>query len=324
MRFFIREGDFKDRDDLLKLARFFPLCSLPDNKSKLEKKIQISKESFKHILPKEQRNYLFVLEDRKVKKVIGSSQILSYFGGNRSFCYFLKKKAGKSYLKLKTIKTGRHQIGGLILHPDYRRFPEKLGLQISAGRFLYIKALSKEFSNTIEVSLTSPINKKENGFWEETGSQYLKMSYSSALKVFQKNRVEFFSLFPKNLEFELDKLSSKAKHCLKQVHPQTLPVYKGLLKKGFHKTKHHHALDGGIYLEAKQKDISFLKKAQKKILKQAITVKKPSSFLISQNTNKGFICAQAKGESQKGTLFLKKLPPNFKDNEKAFILKFPF
>ena len=66
----------------------------------MEKKIQISKESFQHSIIKEKRNYLFVLEDRKEKKIVGSSQILSYFWERQPLCYLLTKKQGKNYLQL--------------------------------------------------------------------------------------------------------------------------------------------------------------------------------------------------------------------------------
>lgn len=322
MRFLIREANFKDRDYLLSLAKSFPLCSLPGNKAKLEEKIQTSKDSFNQTLPKKNRNYIFILEDKKEKKVIGSSQILSYFGKNKSLCYTLKKKEGKSYLKLDTIKTGRHQIGGLILHPDYRNFPEKLGLQIALVRFLYMTTFSKEFSPLLEVSLTSTIHGTKNHFWKETGLKHLKMNYNLALKNFQKNRLQFFSLFPIDLKINLDKLSSKAKNYLIQVHPQTLPVYKGLLKRGFCKTKHHHVLDGGIYLEAFWEKLSFLTEVRSLYIKKDKSIKKLSSFLLSQQTKKGFFCTQVKGEIQRDFLLIKSFPPFLEERQKTWVLPF--
>ena len=323
MQFLIREADFKDREGLLDLAQCFPLCSLPNSKSKLEKKIQISKKSFKQTLPKEDRNYLFVLEDKQEKKIIGSSQILSYFGPNQSLCYFLEEKEGKYHLKLDRIKTGRHQIGGLILHPDYRRSQAALGLQIGLVRFLYIKAFPKEFSSIIEVSLTAPIHKKKNYFWEEIGQKYLKMNYPLALKSFQNSRPQFFSLFPKDLKINLSRLSSKAKSYLEQVHPQTLPVYKGLLKRGFYKTKRYHVLDGGIYLETPWNKLSFLKKTKKPFLKKE-KGSKDSFFLLSQQTKQGFFCGQIKGTIKNQNLLIKTFPNEFEEGKKALVLKFPF
>ena len=322
MQFLIRSADFKDRDGLLKLAQYFPLCSLPSNKSKLNKKIQISKESFQQTLPKKDRNYLFVLEDRKEKKIIGSSQILSYFGPHQSLCYFLKKEKGCSYLKLEKMKVGRHQIGGLILHPDYRKSQDLLGLQIGLVRFLYIKTFSKAFSPIIEVSLTAPIEGKDNHFWRETGLKHLKINYDSAFKTLQTTRPKFLSFFPKDLKINLNQLSPKAKSYMEQVHPQTLPAYKGLLKRGFYKTKRYHVLDGGIYLEAPWKELPFLKKTKKYFLKKEKVIK-ALSFLLSQQTEQGFFCARVQGEIQKQNLLVSHFPKEFEEGKKVLALCFP-
>ena len=321
MRFFIRPVDFKDLSEILSLTQRFPLCSLPSNRSKLKEKIQISKESFNKSLKSSQRNYIFVLEDKKEKRVIASSQILSHFGPNRSFCYVLKNQKNP-YLKIKQIKRGRNQIGGLILNPQYRKSKELLGLQIGMARFLYIKSFPQDFSSKIEVSLTAPIKETNNPFWKETGQKILKKTYPSALKIFQKNRKEFFKAFPAYLKIEIKNLSPQAQNCLKAVHPQTVPVYKGLLKRGFYKIPHHHLLDGGIYLEASWRKLPFLKHAQN--LK--IQYKKPlkeEDYLISQQTKKGFVCVKLKAQKTGGTLILKK-NSLLEEGKTAFALKFPF
>ena len=305
MRYFIRPADFKDIPDLLSLTRFFPLCSLPSNRFQLEKKIQSSKNSFNKKLKPFQRNYIFVLEDKKKSRIVGSSQILSYFGPKRSLCYFLEKKQGSAFLKIKAIKKGRHQIGGLILHPLYRKSKEFLGLQISLARFLYIKSFPQDFSKTIEVSLTAPIQTSNNPFWKETGRPILKKNYSSALTSFQKNRTAFLKAFPKNLKIEIKKLSSQAQKCLNTVHPQTLPAYNGLLKRGFQQSRYYHLLDGGIYLTAKWNELPFLKPSQKLKLKFQNSVK-GEGYLIAQQTKKGFICLKQQAKKSGKNLSLKK------------------
>ena len=324
MRFLIRSADFKDKNDLLDLARCFPLCSLSDSPSKMAEKIQISKESFNHTLPKEERNHLFVMEDRQEKKIIGSSQILSYFKTHQSLCYFLEEKRGKPpLLKLKRVKTGLNQIGGLILHPNYRKSRSSLGLQIGAVRFLYIKTFPKEFSPVIEVSLTAPVKGRKNHFWEETGRKHLKINYSLALKKFQENRPNFLSSFPKNAIIPIHQLSPEAKACMEQVHPQTLPVYKGLLKRGFYKTDRYHVIDGGIYLESHWKNLPFLKQAKLYRLKKEKEIKN-SSFLLSQQTEEGFFCAQVKGGIKQQDLLASRFPKEFKEGKKVLALNFPF
>ena len=44
MRFLLRPTDVKDLRGLLRLSRLFPLGSLPQNKARLEQKIQINLE----------------------------------------------------------------------------------------------------------------------------------------------------------------------------------------------------------------------------------------------------------------------------------------
>ncbi|MCZ0932284.1 MAG: arginine N-succinyltransferase [Oligoflexia bacterium] len=322
MRYFIRSAEFKDIPEILALTQYFPLCSLPSNKSKLEEKIQTSQESFNKTLKPFLRNYIFVLEDSKKKKVIGSSQILSYFGPNRSLCYFLEKKRAGSYLKIKQIIKGRHQIGGLILNPRYRKSKEVLGLQIGMARFLYIKTFPTDFSKTIEVSLTAPIQKTNNPFWQETGAKFLNKSYLSALKAFQKNRKEFLRAFPKNLKIEIKKLSPQAQLCLSAVHSQTLPAYKGLLKRGFHKSRYYHLLDGGIYLTADWSKLPFLKSAQNLKIQYQNSINQEDHF-IAQQTKKGFICVKAKAQKKGRNLILKK-NSLLKEGKQALSLKFPF
>ena len=318
IRYTIREVDFKDIPDLLKLTRCFPLCSLPSKTSQLEAKIQTSKKSFNKTLNPFKRNYIFVLEDRQKKQVIGSSQILSYFADQRSLCYFLNK----DHLQIRLVKKGRHQLGGLILSPEYRKSKQLLGLQIGMVRFLYIKYFPKDFSKKVEVSLTPPLRNKASDFWRETGELLIKKNYFLARLAFQKDRKKFFQAFPKKWTVPLKSLSLLAKIGLNQVHPQTLPIYKGLLKRGFYKTQTYHLLDGGLYLEAYWGKLPFLKKSQSLKLhyKKAF---RGEDYMLAQNTKAGFICIRLKAQKEGKTLIVKK-NPLLEEGKIVLSLKFPF
>ena len=319
MRYFIRPAEFKDIPEILSLTRHFPLCSLPSNRLKLKEKIQNSLKSFDKSLKASQRNYVFVLEDKREKRVIGSSQILSYFGSKRSVCYYLDNK--ESILKIKRVTKGRHQIGGLILDPKYRKSKELLGLQIGIARFLYIRAFPQDFSKIIEVSLTAPIQETNNPFWRETGAKILNKNYLSALKSFQKDREKFLKAFPKNLKIKRKDLSPQAQSCLDTVHPQTLPVYRGLLKRGFCKSRYYHLLDGGIYLEADWRKLDFLKPAQNLKIQYQSSLK-GKDYFIAQQTKKSFVCLKLKAQKQGKNLILKK-NSLLEEGKKALALKFP-
>ena len=311
MRYLIREAQTKDLFDLLNLSRAFPLYNLPSNEKILEKKIDVSQKSFQKNLNPEDRNYLFVLEDRKLKKVVGSSQILSFSGQNHSHCYLWEKQSAPG-LKLIQVKTKRQQLGGLILDKKYRSSPEQLALQIGGGRFLYVKLQIQSFSPFFEVSLTGPFQKKDNPFWSETGARHLKQDYLQALEMYRDNYSLFIKNFPKTFKTPLSSLSSSAQFCLSHTHPQTLPAYKALIKRAFHYKRRHHILDGAIYLESMNP--VFLKNTQAFLLKFEKQVQ-GSSFLIGQNSSKGFVCAKVKAQ-KRGRILKTNKNPVFEENKK--------
>jgi len=281
--YFIRPAEAKDLFDLLKLSRSFPLYNLPEDKKLLKQKLEESGQSFKKNLSPFKRSYIFILEDLKSKQVIGSSQILSFSAKNRSYCYLLKGGQNSAYLKLISRERKRHQLGGLILSQKYRGLKEQFGLQLGLARFLYIKTHEKDFSKKIEVSLTSLFQKEDNPFWLETGAKHLKQNYFQALKLYRESPDSFLKKFPKEFTIYLSSLSTKARWGLETVHSQTLPAYKGLLKRGFQMSRRRHLLDGGIYLESKTS--TFLKK----IKSLEIKIEKPtkeSFFLVSKKETK--------------------------------------
>ena len=320
----IRPAQKKDLADLLKLSCSFPLYNLPKNKKLLKQKLEISEKSFQKKLPLFERNYVFVLEDLKLQQVIGSSQILSFSRKNRSYRYLFKKDPDR--LKLVSVQQKRQQIGGLVLNQNHRGSKEKLGLQLSLSRFLYMKKNEADFYKTLEVSLTGPFQKKENPFWQETGAKHLKQDYLQALEFYRRDPSAFLKKLPKELEINLESLSEKARLCLRAVHPQTLKAYQGLLKRGFKPTGCHHLLDGAIYLESKASRL--LKKIQKLELsfaklkpEQPNSETKPAYFLIGKAGQNKFLAGKVKGE-QKGRILKIEKNSLFKEGETVLSLAF--
>jgi len=318
--FLIRSALKKDIKGLLKLAQTFPLYNLPNDKKILSQKMEESEKSFQKTLPPFKRNYIFILEDLKTDQVIGSSQILSFWTKKQSYCYLLKKQKNSAYLKLLSREKKRHQLGGLIVDTKHRG--SKLGLLLTLSRFLFLKIHDKDFSKRIEVSLTGLSQKKENLFWAETGAQWVKKNYLEALALYRKDPHFFLKKFPKELKIPLTTLSQTARSSLEKVHPQTLPAYKGLLKRGFNPTGYHHLLDGGLYLEAKTS--SLLKKIESLSIKFEKS-QKSSVFLISKKKPESFskqnpfFVLQVKGEKRGEQLSIDK-NPFFKEGEKVFSL----
>ena len=340
MGFLLREANFQDLDSLRKLAGLFPLCSLPEEESQIEEKIKISRDSFRRKRPKEKRNFLFILEDLSLKKAIGSSQILSFYGKEKRPFFLIDRGAEGDFLRLAESAEGRHQLGGLILHPDYRSSPERLGIQLGGIRMLYIGAFPEEFSSILEVSLTAPFERAggrlKNYFCEEAVKPLIHEDYNSVIQLLRKEGAAFFSRFPKGIKIPLDSLSSKAKEALSGTRRETIPVYKGLLKMGFRETPRRHCADGGMYLEGRFSEVPLLRGVRRVWFKKpgrefweepAQAPPPPSRFLWGQQgflesageSGGGFFGGKAEGILKGGIFYLKNIPPRLNLKEKGFV-----
>ena len=263
MRFLIRSARTEDKEQLQKLAETFPLCSLPKNPSDIQRKIRLSGLSFSGAVPFQERVYLFVLEDRMSGRLAGSGQILARYAGERHPYFVLDE--GDSSLCLKFVRSGAVQVGGLVLLPEFRRSPEKLGRQIGAVRFLYMLHEPEIWPKEVEVSLTAPLKDKNrvSPFWSAVGEGALSLDYQTAVELYRKDFSAFLSRIPVKMKIDLKSLPDGAARAVRDIHPETLSLYRGLLKLGFKKTAYRHFLDGGITLKARLRDIPYFARGKK-------------------------------------------------------------
>lgn len=138
--FVLREAKLGDLDFLYELAKYLEEAGyrnnrhLPYDRLRLERHIAASIESFKNSgPPKIERRYLFVLEDIHQKLVLGASGLQAISAS--------KKTAS--------------EIGGLILHPDYRNLKLRLGTHLSYARFIYIALHPDRFQSEITAEVPS-------------------------------------------------------------------------------------------------------------------------------------------------------------------------
>ena len=143
MSFVVRSVKRDDLQQLTDLAKQFNLLNLPGDRKVLAEKIARSESSFAGDLPKDQAEYLFVVEDIEEQMVVGSSLIIAKHGNETvPHCYFkilkrdhFSKDLGIGFihqvLRFQLDTEGPTEIGGLLIDKAYRRRPERLGKQIS-------------------------------------------------------------------------------------------------------------------------------------------------------------------------------------------------
>src|SRR5438105_10450417 len=146
----IRGAVPSDEDQLLAVAHHLNTVNLPDDRAAIAGILDHASKSFTAAIkdPK-RREYVFVLVDTAASKIVGTSMIIAQLGRRDApYIYFdvideerysatLDRHFRHTTLNIGYSYNGPTEIGGLILHPDYRKVPERLGQFISYVRFLY-------------------------------------------------------------------------------------------------------------------------------------------------------------------------------------------
>ena len=270
----------EDLDDLFELSQVMNFINLPPFRDMIEEKIKSSEKSF--IEPSKnlwENHYIFVLEDTEKKKVIGVSMIHSQHGTEDEPHFFFR--VGKIRKFSETINTGfihgtlkfgmdnngPTEIGGLVLSPDYRNNPYKLGKQLSFVRFLYLATHPDRFKPVVHAELLPPFDQDGNSpLWEAIGRRFLNMDYPEADVLSRTNKEFILSLFPQEKIYTV-LLPIDARDSIGKVGKETQPVKRMLEKIGFKYTNEVDPFDGGPHYRAKAKDITLVKKLIKAPLK---------------------------------------------------------
>lgn len=271
--FYIRAVELSDLEDLFALSQHLAFINLPPDKNILKRKIRSSLHAFgaSDDIKNDDDYYIFVLLDNKNKKLVGVSMIHGKHGTQSEPHFFLTVGQEKKYsqtintgfihgtLKLGIETDGWTEIGGLILSPEYRGNPEKLGKQLSFCRFLYMGNHSRKFTPVIHSELMPPLDEKGNSpLWEAVGRRFMNMNYQEADKLSRNNKEFILSLFPKETIYET-LLTPEARDSIGKVGDETLPVKKMLESIGFNYTNEVDPFDGGPHYRAELTSIKPIK-----------------------------------------------------------------
>ena len=266
--FILREVNENDLDDLYELSRLVFFISLPRDKDLIREIINSSVSSFKKPSSNyAKNNYIFVLENLENNKIVGVSMIHAQHGTPEEPHFYLKVGRAEHYsetlntgfvhgtLKLGQESNGPTEIGGLVIHPDFRNHPEKLGKQLSFVRFLYIGLNREKFKDDVHCELMPPLDSNGNSpLWEAIGREFLNMDYHDADKLSRKNKEFITSLFPSETIY-VTLLPIEARNSIGKVGKDTRPVKNMLEKIGFKYKQEVDPFDGGPHYGCKVDEI---------------------------------------------------------------------
>ena len=275
-RYQIRAATPADHDDLLELARFLDSVNLPNDSDAIAEILDLSQRSFNGSLANtRKREYVFVLRDLEKRRAVGTSMVIGQLGRRDAPYIYFDVSAEEKYsatldrhfvhqvLSIGYSYNGPTEIGGLVMHPEYRRAPERLGMLISYVRFLWIATHRAEFRDQILAELLPPLEADGTShLWEAVGRHFTGLSYREADRLSKKNKEFIRGLFPEG-EIFASLLSPEAQAVIGKTGPQTRGVEKLLRRIGFRYADRVDPFDGGPHFIAPTDEIVLVQRTRK-------------------------------------------------------------
>jgi arginine N-succinyltransferase len=273
IRHIIRGVTIEDEHSLLELARHLNTVNLPYDPAAVREIIELSTRSFSGALKDaRRREYVFVLEDLESRRLVGSSKIIAQLGRRDApYIYFdviieekysptLDRHFVHTVLRLGHSYEGPTEIGGLIVLPESRNAPEKLGLMISYVRFMFMAVHRGLFRNEVVAELMPPLLADgRSHLWESLGRKFTDMTYFEADKLSKRNKEFIKSLFPSG-DIYASILPQDAQDVIGKVGRETRGVEKMLRRIGFQYCNRIDPFDGGPHFRAATDEIHLVKR----------------------------------------------------------------
>jgi arginine N-succinyltransferase len=273
-RYEIRAGSLEHLADLCELARHLDTVNLPNDPLALERLLDLSERSFRaEVSDPREREYVFVLWDRERQRAVGTSMIIAQLGRRAAPYIYLEVRNEEKYsatldrhyihrvLTTRYSYEGPTEIGGLVMHPELRRSPERLGSLISYVRFAFIALRRRDFRDQLLAELLPPFDADGTSrLWEAYGRRFTGLTYREADRLSKSNKEFVRSLFPEEIYATL--LPPDAQHVIGEVGSETRGVEKLLRRIGFEYAERVDPFDGGPHFTCATDRVSLIRAAR--------------------------------------------------------------
>lgn len=328
--FLVRQITPDDLNSVYELAAYIDSFNLPHDKKRLEAQINQSVKSFQEpSIPKDQALYIFVLEDLIQKKIIGSSLIYAKKGTPEAPNTYMSvletthkdesigAEIKHQLLRFEFYTDGPSEIGGLVLHPDFRGLPIGLGKHLSFSRFLYIHQNPKRFESELLVEMQPTFDAEGNSpLWEAFGKRFTGLEYKVADRLSPNNKDFITNLFP-NEDIYTCLFSKEAQEAIGKPSEGALPVLHMLEKVGFRYLNAVDPFDGGPHYGAKTAEVTLIKKTKIVSLSDQELKQQGSRGLLAFQGKRGFGCLQVFLKEEEKQVLISKEAKNILESEKA-------
>jgi arginine N-succinyltransferase len=277
--FFVRPAVMSDLPDLAAAARHLDSVNLPHDTEKLRALIAHSMQAFATPVgaATDDNEFLFVMVDKSEgrERVVGSSMIFARHGSRRAphsfFDVFDDERYSETldrHFRHKVLRIGYNydgltELGGLVLLPEYRGHPDRLGKSLVFVRFLYIALFRAGFRDQMVSELMPPLEADGTSLlWEALGRHFTGLSYQEADRLSRENKEFIRALFPQDPIYAT-LLPPAAQALIGQVGPHTKAVEKMLTGAGFRYAHRIDPFDGGPHFEARTDELLPIRAARR-------------------------------------------------------------
>lgn len=283
IRYEIRAALPPDEADLLELARYLDTVNLPHDTAEVRHVLESSSDGFSgNTGDPRRRQYVFVVRDLERDRAVGTAMIIGQLGRKDAPYIYFQVRTEEAYspaldkhfvhkvLQIGYSYAGPTEIGGLVMHPEYRRAPEKLGMLISYVRFLFIAARRADFQDRLLAELLPPLETDGTShLWEAVGRHFTELSYREADRLSKHNKSFIQSLFPDG-DIYVSLLAKDAQDVIGKVGPQTRGVEKMLKRIGFRYVDRIDPFDGGPHFMANTNEVSLVERTARARVKRGV------------------------------------------------------
>ncbi len=285
--FLYREAREEDEDSILELARHLNTVNLPPSRAYIRELIATSEASFRGGDDPEafdaDRRFLFVLTAPEDGRVVGTSMIFAQHGTPAEPHVFFRVEEQERFANLQlqgarrdvhmrhTTLTlgmtydGPSEVGGLVLHPDFRGHPEKLGRLLSLGRFVFLAMRRGWFRETVLAELLPPLSRSIEGtrsqLWDALGRRFTGLSYDEADALSRSDKRFIWQLFPMN-PVHVSLLPEPVEDVIGKIGAESEGARRLLHRIGFRASDRIDPFDGGPHFEAVTDEISLVRDAR--------------------------------------------------------------
>ncbi len=275
VRLEIRGAGKADEEAVLGLARHLNSVNLPNDRAHIVRLLDQSERSFRGEVAERRRKYVFLICERDGGAALGTSTIVAQLGrrdapyiyldviDEEKYSSALDRHFEHTVLRMGFSYDGPTELGGLVVAPEHRSRPERVGLLISYVRFLYVATHAALFRQQLLAELMPPLEPDGTShLWEALGRRFTGMSYAEADLLSSENKSFVRDLFPSgNVYASL--LSPEAQSVIGKVGAQTRGVENMLRRIGFRYARRIDPFDGGPHFVAPLDEVTLIRASRR-------------------------------------------------------------